>query len=310
MRGAGSTVMNRRSRIPQGNAQHGVRRVHAHNTQWPATQGKLSGHGWLHAPHASGLLQRFTVIDPDGPLQILFVVVVGLPVHDWHAPPPPPEPEGMQMVPAGQTAPQLPQFNGSVEVSTQDDPHLVVPSFAHAAAQKPPTHNGVINGQPGFAHPPQCIGSRAGSMQAWPGLHELWPVGHMHVPPSQYCPGAQEVPHAPQLSRSLVRDTHAPEHNESKGLHVHTPRLHVEAVGQDVPQPPQFVELVIGSMQIPPHSSSPGGHTHVPSELHTRPSGQAIPQAPQLFPAAKPTSGVSHPGSLPLQSPHPGRHAV
>ena len=130
-----------------------------------------------HVPQFWALLDRFThapahITPPNGHPQT------------------PPE----QDSPTGHAVPQLPQFAGSLDVSTQLRVPQACSPAAHVAWQVPVEQTGVV---PEQASPqvPQLSGSAVVLVQA-----EL-----QHASPS-----AQVVPHAPQLPALLVVSTQAP----------------------------------------------------------------------------------------------------
>jgi hypothetical protein len=146
--------------------------------------------------------------------------------------------------------PHAPQFPLSVERSRQVPAQLVVP-------------------------PPQVTAQRP--------IEQSWPAG-------------QAVPQAPQCSLSAPRSRHAPMHSESGAAQESTQRpiAQIWPEGQALPQAPQWARSTLTSAHTasrppstPPgspdaHSARPGPHSlwHCPSE-HSRPAGQALPQAPQ-----------------------------
>lgn len=55
---------------------------------------------------------------------------------------------------------------------------------------------------------PQWFGSLRSETQT--PLHEVWPAGHVHTPPTQEVPPEHALPQPPQLAESLESETQAP----------------------------------------------------------------------------------------------------
>jgi hypothetical protein len=172
-----------------------------------------------------------------------------------------------QTCPLAQLAPHTPQFRAFVVRSTQAPPQLVNPdpqtqalllhtSFApHVAPQSPQF---VLS----FVRLAQPVGHSAS-----PSLHPA-----EQVPRLQTSPGAQTLPHVPQLTTLVCKSSQtepprAPPppnmHTVSPGGQLHVPATHVPPIGQAFPHPPQSTGLVSRSTHVvtpmgpPTHAVSP-----------------------------------------------------
>ena len=173
--------------------------------------------------------------------------------------------------PAPQACPQVPQFDPSLEVSTQAPPQEVSPG---RQAQVPETQAwAALQDVP---QAPQSIGLvwRSGH----PLVHDV-PL-QVQAPPVQTPPAGQLVPHAPQLWGSVEGSTQVVPHRMEPVLQVHWPEMQVALAPQAVPQAPQWLESVARSAQVEPHCTVPAGQAQTP-ETHDAPEGQAVPQLPQ-----------------------------
>jgi hypothetical protein len=91
------------------------------------------------------------------------------------------------------------------------------------------------------------------------------------------------MPHAPQLSRSLVVSTQSDPHRLPGAAQSHTPLMQEVPIGHERPQEPQLARSAIRLTQEPAQRALGPEHrdVHAPA-LHTRPGGQRVPQAPQF----------------------------
>jgi hypothetical protein len=135
---------------------------------------------------------------------------------------------------------------------------------------------------------PQLLGSEIGLTQAALQARRPGPQSSVHVPPTQYCPAAQAIPHPPQLAESflmslqlplqLVRGPQAPLTPATQ-----TPAVQVCPDVHAVPHPPQFALSVCGSTHTEPHLVSPPPQVTAQAPLlQTWPAAHTVPQAPQL----------------------------
>jgi hypothetical protein len=79
---------------------------------------------------------------------------------------------------------------------------------------------------------------------------------HTHEPLLQDSPGAQDVPHEPQLKGSPPRSTHAPP--QSIGHVTHAPLVQTALAGQAWPQEPQLAGSEPRSTHAPPQTVAQG----------------------------------------------------
>jgi hypothetical protein len=140
-----------------------------------------------------------------------------------------------QVVPWAHATPHLPQFAGSVLVSTHASPHAVCPVPGHA--QAPPTQ--LCAPEHGVVQLPQCSLSVEVSTQSAP--HATSPTAHEepHVPLAQTSPASHAWLHDPQCASSFWRSTHALPQSVCPAVHgdgvsLQTPLTHVEPAGQSV----------------------------------------------------------------------------
>jgi hypothetical protein len=82
-----------------------------------------------------------------------------------------------------------------------------------------------------------------------------------HLPPTQGSPGPHAAPHAPQLSGSLPRFAHWPEHAVVAPVQTHWPPTHACDGSHALPQPPQLRGSAAVSTQLSPHAMN--GLVHV-----------------------------------------------
>jgi hypothetical protein len=153
------------------------------------------GHWTPHPLQASGFVCRFT----QAPLQSVSAAPASsVPQFVAHVP------LLHTGVPASaaQTAPQLPQFNGSLWVCRQTFPHRIPLKHWHVPAwQVVPAPHRVLQ-------PPQLALFELVSTQAFP--HRARPAGQAHAPIVHVMPGPHVTPQAPQLFVSLWSGMHAP----------------------------------------------------------------------------------------------------
>jgi hypothetical protein len=73
------------------------------------------------------------------------------------------------------------------------------------------------------------------------------------VPAEQICEAPQAMPHAPQLSRSVVRSRHTPEQFISLTAHetTHIEPEHTCPAPQAMPHAPQFARSLVRSRHTP-----------------------------------------------------------
>jgi hypothetical protein len=128
------------------------------------------------------------------------------------------------------------------------------------------------------------------------------PVTHPQVPARHCAPPGQTSPQIPQFCRSVARFTHAPLHAVMPGWHevAHWLWLHTSPGAHANPHWPQSCGLDVRSTHWPKQNVGvPAVHVQVP-EVHSVPTGQVLPQVPQLL-ASKFTFTQD-----PLQSLKPG----
>ena len=153
-------------------------------------------------------------------------------------------------LPAGQAAPQDPQFAGSIDVLTHVPPQTDGADVGQL--QVPPEHvRPPVHVEVALVHAPQCVESVLVSMHL--------PVPQSTVPPLQtswHVPATQVLP----------------------------------VVVQSLPQDPQFFESLLLSLQTAgvPHAMKPVPHEAVHDVtpavvLHTSPAAHFLPQTPQLL---------------------------
>jgi hypothetical protein len=228
-------------------------------------------------------------------------------VGGWQMPP-------AQLSPVGQAFPHLPQLFGSVSMSVQpvwqhcSTPVQTGPPLHDiGGVHTPPTHvSPVAQTSP---HPLQFFGSVLVSVHPL-GQHCSTPVqtgpplqvaAALQTAPTHVSPGAQAMPHPPQLSGSVSMSVHplaqhcsAPRHG-GWPLHV-VPGMqllseHWLPGGQTSPHPPQLFGSVVVSVHpsaqhcsMPSHGGRPLQETllvQTPPE-HVAPGGQTSPHPPQL----------------------------
>jgi hypothetical protein len=90
----------------------------------------------------------------------------------------------------------------------------------------------------------------------------------------------QTLPQVPQLVRSVMRLTQAPEHRERPALHWHWLFTQSRVESQALPQRPQWVGFAARFSQPLPQSAVPKAHSHVPP-AHCVPFVQTVVQLPQ-----------------------------
>jgi hypothetical protein len=156
----------------------------------------------------------------------------------------------LQGAPVGHAVPQAPQFLALVERLTQVE--IVIPRGLIAV------HRVRFDAQPAT-----------------------------HIPPVHVVPGAQRMPHAPQLALSLCVSAQVAPHCESPAAHVHAPLTQLAPVGHCVAQAPQLSGSVVVSTHALPHATS--GDVQLTPQTPALQSGvpasaeQTMPQPPQLF---------------------------
>jgi hypothetical protein len=128
----------------------------------------IAAHMWPHVPQLLMSLSTLTHAVPDP-----HIIVPGGQVH---VPP-------THTCPGPHTLPQAPQLFTSVFVLEQTPPHTARPGPVQTQAPAEQTS--------------------AALQQFVP--HERWGGAHRHVLPTHVCPDPHALPHAPQLSASLVR---------------------------------------------------------------------------------------------------------
>jgi hypothetical protein len=108
-----------------------------------------------------------------------------------------------------------------------------------------------------------------------------------HVPPVHVVPGAQRMPHAPQLTLSLCVSAQVAPHCESPAAHVQPPFTQLAPVGHWVAQAPQLSGSVVVSTHALPQARS--GEVQLAPQTPPLQSGvpasaeQMTPQPPQLL---------------------------
>ncbi len=127
------------------------------------------------------------------------------------------------------------------------------------------------------AQEPQWSGSLLVSTQDEPHSVPL----HAHFELTQVPPVPQDVPHAPQLSTSLVRSTHLVPQGESPEGHAHLLAMQLAPEGQALPHAPQLAASVVRSTQPPGHEVLPVPQAQTPSAHVAAP--QVVPHLPQFF---------------------------
>jgi hypothetical protein len=111
---------------------------------------------------------------------------------------------------------------------------------------------------------------------------------HVHTPLLQLSPGTHWVPHALQLSGSVMVLTQTTELGLGPGHMVpdaqpHVPLLQVRPVVHTWPQPPQLLGSVLVLTQDVPHLVVPVPHVHIPP-THPPPTVvHSMLHPPQLF---------------------------
>src|SRR5690349_13296197 len=91
----------------------------------------------------------------------------------------------------------------------------------------------------------------------------------MQTPMAQMKPGAQTLPHEPQLLASVVGFTHEPLHDTrpAEQTWMHVPITHCPVAPmfawQTLPHEPQFCALLDRSTQLAPHCEKGAGHIEV-----------------------------------------------
>jgi hypothetical protein len=208
--------------------------------------------------------------------------------------------------------PHAPQFDESLDVSTQSNPQSTVPG-AHDV-QTPEAQNWP-KGQ-AWPHAPQFFESFEVNVSQYPDvlLQCAKPALHVnpHVPAVHV--GVANVtwehafPHAPQLARLVSVSTHDPPHDVCPGGHAaQTPLRQICAEGQALAHPPQFAGScevsthALPQRVLPPLQSS----AHAPAE-HTSPGGHALPHAPQF--ATLEDVSVQVPPQFCVPGPHTSWH--
>jgi hypothetical protein len=131
-----------------------------------------------------------------------------------------------------------------------------------------------------------------------PVAHWVSPVAQVHVPSTQFEPGSQAVPHAPQFAALVLVSTQVvpiigiiPLPPAIKPVHavsppspqpmVHTPFWQVVPAPQRLPQAPQFASSALVFVHVVPHCVSPDPQVHVPP-TQLPPTGHCMLQALQL----------------------------
>ena len=116
--------------------------------------------------------------------------------------------------------PQSPQLSGSLDGSTQLEPHWVLPE-GQLLAHAPPVQTWPV-GQL-TAQSPQLAPSPWRLTHA--PLQLVRSAWHSQVPLAQYWPAAHTTPHAPQFCASLVTSRHCPPHASWPAGQAQTPAL-------------------------------------------------------------------------------------
>ncbi len=192
----------------------------------------------------------------------------------------------MQLSPAGQTLPQLPQSDRSVLRFTQAQPQSDSPGWQTSVQLQTPCWQTSFGPQ-ALPQPPQSWESVCGSMQL--PEQRSWPEGQLvpvHCPATQE-PWVQITPQPPQLSGSFSRfeQSWKPKslQRTSGGRQAQAPFEHCWPMGQALKQPPQLPGSVWRFAQLPPQFVSGGWQlvAHWPF-VQTAPDGQTLLQPPQL----------------------------
>jgi len=189
----------------------------------------------------------------------------------------------MHSSPGSQFAPQPPQFNGSVCVSTHAEPHAVSPVPQPVAVETHAPAEQISPVPHACPHVPQFAGSDCVSTHDAGVPHEVNPVSQVHAPAAQNCRSPHVVPQSPQLRGSLVTSTHA----------VPPPVGHVlppvgqthelptqKSVPQSWPQVPQLRRSLVRSVQRPAHIVPPALQVQTP-ETHASTVPHARAHEPQ-----------------------------
>ncbi len=200
---------------------------------------------WPHEPQLAGSVFTST----QAPLQRVRPVAQVC----WQVP-------ALHVCPAGQTLPQIPQFDGSLEVSVQTvfapDGHTCLGGLQTHCPAQPAAHGAQAYPVPQASpHPLQLYGLVAMSTQVgvWGSFGQNCTVGgeelQVHAPPPHQ-PWPQELPQPPQLAASVRESTHTPKQEMSEGDgQVQIPATQAEPALQVIPQAPQWSGSVRVSVQ-------------------------------------------------------------
>jgi hypothetical protein len=103
----------------------------------------------------------------------------------------------------------------------------------------------------------------------------MWEGEQTHALFKQKVALPQALPHAPQLSRSLVLSTHSDPHRLVGAAQPHAPLMQAIPVAHETPQVPQLLRSAIRSTHAPAHRVFGLWHrdAHAPP-LQTRPGGR------------------------------------
>ncbi len=184
---------------------------------------------------------------------------------------------------------QVPQFVGSVAVSTQRPPHAV---WEPGQVQMPATQ--FVPPAQVVWHVPQFMGSVCASTQRcreWPAasvsVQSAWPVVHTttHSPIEHISLEPQWFAHVPQCATSVLTSVHTPSHPICGARQSQRPTAQLVPAGHAFPQLPQFIESSEVRVHVPKQSRKPGmqplfesGPMNA-SGIATRPSIGAVPES-------------------------------
>jgi hypothetical protein len=197
---------------------------------------------------------------------------------------------------ASHAAPHIPQL-ALLDVRSTHEPKPPNPP-AHCVSPLGQPHVPLVHGAPvgqAVPQPPQFLAFVERSVH----VEIIIPLGPMpvhsvklaaqpatHAPPEHVVPGAQRLPHDPQLSLSLCVSAQAEPHCERPAPQVHAPLAQLAPTGHCVAQAPQLSGSLVVSTHAPPQATSGDVQLtpHTPALQSGAPASleQTFPQAPQL----------------------------
>lgn len=237
----------------------------------------------------------------------------------------------MQVAPAGQALPQVPQLALFVARLTHAPPQAVSPA-GQTGAHVPAAQSGpplpMMGGWHTVPQVPQLLGSAARSTHRL--LHSVGrvPRVHAHVRFTHCWPSTHALPQVPQLAGLFVRLTHAPAQLVSPGMVQviwQIPAEQTDPAGHALPHMPQLAGLDRVSTQTPPHTVSPTGQV-MPESAASRGRGASAGRTSPVetwspfaemssaasdgsFPSTDASLDLSTSMSTTLRPPHPGTTA-